>query len=274
MVDRLAERKTIEDVLASARQGMSGAARCSVARPASGSRRCSTSPPNAVRPPAGPSRGRRRRIRAAVRGPAPAPRPLPPRAARDPGRAAPYARRGARTGGGVTLDAVRGRTRGARPPLGLGGRFAVAALHRRRAHWLDAESLHALAFVGRRVHAEGIAILFAIRPDAGHGGLLDGIPTLELAGLPREFALELLGRLVEGAVDPQVADQIVDATGGNPLALRDLGTEWLSGDVISRGAPPADPARSPAGGALPGAGAGAAGGHPALVGARVGRSGR
>lgn len=92
-------------------------------------------------------------------------------------------------------------------------------------HWLDVESLDVLAFAARRLKAEGIAMAFASRPDEASAGRLTGIARLELGGLDPEPATELLRRALGSELEPLAAAQVVRATGGNPLALIDLGAE-------------------------------------------------
>ncbi|ROO85863.1 putative ATPase [Actinocorallia herbida] len=105
------------------------------------------------------------------------------------------------------------------------------------AQWVDIDSLATLAFVARRVHAERIVLLFASRAEVPE---LAGLPVTEIAGLPEADALALLGEVVADPVDPQVATRIVAATGGNPLALTDLGRE-LSAAQLAGGLLTPDP---------------------------------
>ncbi|MBL7255273.1 helix-turn-helix transcriptional regulator [Paractinoplanes lichenicola] len=102
------------------------------------------------------------------------------------------------------------------------------------AQWLDQESLRALAFVARRLHAEGVVLLFGLRTEGdgpGGPGLLAGVAVREIAGLAPEAAVALLTDVVDSVVDRARAEHIARATGGNPLALTDLGHELTAGQL-------------------------------------------
>jgi DNA-binding CsgD family transcriptional regulator len=87
------------------------------------------------------------------------------------------------------------------------------------AHWLDRESAQALAFVARRLLAESVAIVFAVRTAADE---LAGLPELEVEGLDYRDARALLDSALPAPLDARVREQIVAETGGNPLALLEL----------------------------------------------------
>jgi DNA-binding CsgD family transcriptional regulator len=89
------------------------------------------------------------------------------------------------------------------------------------AQWLDAASGMVLGFVARRLLAESVAMVVAVRdPNTGHD--FDGLPKLVLHGLAEEEAMTLLMRAVPGRLDARVRDRILAETRGNPLALLDL----------------------------------------------------
>jgi len=87
--------------------------------------------------------------------------------------------------------------------------------------WLDQVSAQTLAFVGRRLLAERVALVFAVR-DGDDGGILAGLPELIVRGLPEADARALLDTAIPGLVDERVRERIVAETGGNPLALLEL----------------------------------------------------
>src|SRR6266516_7385339 len=60
------------------------------------------------------------------------------------------------------------------------------------AQWLDRESADVLAFVARRLHADRVAVLFSVREPDQRRVSLEGLPELHLVGLPEEEALALL----------------------------------------------------------------------------------
>jgi DNA-binding CsgD family transcriptional regulator len=89
------------------------------------------------------------------------------------------------------------------------------------AQWLDAASAQALAFVARRLEAESVGLVFAVREDSDERQF-EGLPELVVGGLDDREALELLGTVVAGPLDERLRDRIVAETRGNPLALLEL----------------------------------------------------
>jgi len=88
------------------------------------------------------------------------------------------------------------------------------------AQWLDRASAQALAFVARHLATEPVAVVFAVRPDAGQD--LAGLAELAVYGLPDGDAQALLESAITGPLDEQVRDRIVAESRGNPLALLEL----------------------------------------------------
>jgi len=97
--------------------------------------------------------------------------------------------------------------------------------------WLDQESIDALAFVARRLLAEGIALVVSRRGENPISAF-DGLPVLDIAGLAPVDAHTLLGRTVRRRLEPRIADQIVTATAGNPLAIIDLSQELSTHQLV------------------------------------------
>jgi DNA-binding CsgD family transcriptional regulator len=103
------------------------------------------------------------------------------------------------------------------------------------AQWLDRASVEALGFAARRLLADRVGMLFAVREGESRAAVLAGLPEVKVGGLPGEAAHELLAASAAGPVDPRVAERIVAEAAGNPLALvevtRELGAAELSGTV-------------------------------------------
>jgi AAA ATPase domain len=89
------------------------------------------------------------------------------------------------------------------------------------AQWLDGASGQILGFVARRLLAESVALVFAVR-EPGTTPELEGLPELPLEGLGDEDARALLATAVPGRLDQRVRDRIIAETRGNPLALLEL----------------------------------------------------
>ncbi len=85
--------------------------------------------------------------------------------------------------------------------------------------WLDPSSGTVLSFVARRLVAEHVVLLFAVRDGRGTpNDDVPGLPVLRLAGMPAPDCTALAaGRGLD--VPPEVLADAVEETGGNPLAL-------------------------------------------------------
>jgi DNA-binding CsgD family transcriptional regulator/tetratricopeptide (TPR) repeat protein len=89
------------------------------------------------------------------------------------------------------------------------------------AQWLDEASSQVLGFVGRRLLAEPVVLLFAVR-EAADDQVFPGLPALTVEGLTDEDARALLTATVPGHLDDRVRDRIIAETSGNPLGLLEL----------------------------------------------------
>jgi DNA-binding CsgD family transcriptional regulator len=100
------------------------------------------------------------------------------------------------------------------------------------AQWLDDESARVLTFVARRLHADPVVMLFAVRdPGTRPTDIFDPLPQLDVGGLPSSDARQLLEWITGGPLDSDVADRLVEQTQGNPLALTEIARE-LSGEQL------------------------------------------
>ncbi|TML82606.1 MAG: helix-turn-helix transcriptional regulator [Actinobacteria bacterium] len=89
------------------------------------------------------------------------------------------------------------------------------------AHWVDRPSAEALTFAARRLTAESLALLFAVREGEGTD-LGVALPTIELGPLEAAASMELLRERFGSAIAAKVARHLAAATGGNPLALLEV----------------------------------------------------
>ena len=97
--------------------------------------------------------------------------------------------------------------------------------------WLDHESFAALTFAARRLQQDRVAMIFASRDETERLADLRDFDALELKGLAGPDAVELLGSTAGRLVDRTVAEQLIAACEGNPLAIEDLSTELSSAEL-------------------------------------------
>jgi DNA-binding CsgD family transcriptional regulator len=87
------------------------------------------------------------------------------------------------------------------------------------AQWLDRASARALAFAARRLSWDGVGLLVAMRDGEGDPVEPAGVPQLWLEGLEAQAAASLLRERAGPQLAPEVTRQLVELTGGLPLAL-------------------------------------------------------
>jgi DNA-binding CsgD family transcriptional regulator len=130
--------------------------------------------------------------------------------------------------------------------VGLGILTLLAELARERpvvcviddVHWLDHESVQALGFIARRLHADRMAMLFAIRTSSDRAPLLADLDPVVIDGLPGDAAAALVQRQVAGALDPAVEHRIVAETQGCPLAIVEMTQELSAAQLAGERALP------------------------------------
>lgn len=101
------------------------------------------------------------------------------------------------------------------------------------AHWIDAESALVLGFIARRLYADRVAMIFALSEDCERT-TFDQFPTIEVGGLREDAAVDLLQSAVGTRLDPQLADRVVADTGGNALALIEIGSHFTPEELAAR----------------------------------------
>jgi DNA-binding CsgD family transcriptional regulator len=89
------------------------------------------------------------------------------------------------------------------------------------AQWLDETSSLSLALVARRLLAESVGLVFAVRHPYEMREL-KGLPELLLGGLRDSEARAVLDSAWPGRMDEQVRDRVIAESRGNPLALLEL----------------------------------------------------
>jgi DNA-binding CsgD family transcriptional regulator len=101
------------------------------------------------------------------------------------------------------------------------------------AHWLDRSTLSVLAFIGRRLEAEHVALVAAIR--SGQSTPIDDarLPTLDLERLSASASARLLDRTAP-ELHPVLRARVLAESSGNPLALVELARSMgRSGEHLS-----------------------------------------
>jgi AAA ATPase domain len=98
------------------------------------------------------------------------------------------------------------------------------------AQWLDRPSADALVFAARRLRAEHLAILFAVRQGEAQRFVAPGLPDLPAPPLDVESARILASDRISEAA-PAVRERLLAEAAGNPLALLELPLALTEGQL-------------------------------------------
>src|SRR5919109_376432 len=102
-------------------------------------------------------------------------------------------------------------------------------------HWLDEASAAAMTFVASRLDADGIAMLFGVREPEIRTFTAPGVPELRLGGLDRAAARQLLATRLPAVAGSLVAEQLIEISLGNPLALIELPAGLTASQLAGQG---------------------------------------
>ena len=108
------------------------------------------------------------------------------------------------------------------------------------AQWLDLSSAEALVFAARRLHAEGVVMLFGVRGDTPAPLRFRALEAMTVPPLGSDDARQLLEQVTGYRPPLRVATAVQATAGGNPLALLEL-IHQLSERQLTGRDPLADP---------------------------------
>jgi DNA-binding CsgD family transcriptional regulator len=108
------------------------------------------------------------------------------------------------------------------------------------AQWLDRASADAVRFAARRLDADRVCLLIAVRSDELRSDEWAGFDELRLGGLSLADARELVPGATRLTVADDVLARIHESTQGNPLALLEL-PQLLDTEQLTGAAPIAEP---------------------------------
>ena len=102
------------------------------------------------------------------------------------------------------------------------------------AHWLDLATDDALLFAAKRLEADSVAILLAVREGGERPFVAPALEHHEVGTLGSEDAAVLLAGDEGRVVAPEVASRLCEATQGNALALVELGSSLTAEQLAGR----------------------------------------
>lgn len=108
------------------------------------------------------------------------------------------------------------------------------------AHWMDQGSADVLIFVARRLEATPIALLLATHSDDRDWLTNSCAVAMPLRGLDRPSARQLLVARFGNKLTAAQQNCVLDATAGNPLAIRELSVEDIKPEIMVEPLPVAE----------------------------------
>jgi DNA-binding CsgD family transcriptional regulator len=97
--------------------------------------------------------------------------------------------------------------------------------------WLDRPSAQALLFAARRLGAEGVVMLFAVRDDPADWFDVPGVPQVTVAPLSDAAAREIVSKRRAETLSQTGQQRLLHDAAGNPLALLELPAQDDAGDA-------------------------------------------
>ena len=100
------------------------------------------------------------------------------------------------------------------------------------AEWMDPESASVLGFVARRLYADRVGIILTVG-DEHEPPAFAQLPTLEVGGLPDDAAADLLRSIAGVPLEEAVVDRVVTGTDRNPLAIVEVGSHFTADELAA-----------------------------------------